>query len=146
MIAVEDWVAIANLLAEYQWRLDGGDAEAWAALFTDDGAVLGAGDDVRGRDALLAAARATFAGFGGRMRHSPNAMWIEYGASPNEAVARYYAFVTTWQEPGPELFNLGLCVARLRRVGGAWKIATNEISSLRGDAVEKAMGSAAAGS
>ena len=142
-IGAEDWTEIANVIGRYQWLLDGGEAEAWAGLFTPDGAVRGVGEEVRGTAALKAAAAATFAGFRGRMRHAQSALWIEPGASREEAIARYYALVTTWPEGRPpELFNLGLCEVRLVRTAQGWKIRSNTITSLRAEAAGEAMGSA----
>ena len=139
-MSVEDWTEIANLIGRYQWLLDEGDAAGWAALFTDDGEVLGVGQEVKGAEALKGAAAATFGGYQGRMRHSLGTLWIEHDQDRDHAIARYYALVTTWNpEPGPELFNLGRCTAELRRVDDAWKIKSNSIGSLRGYAAERAM-------
>jgi ketosteroid isomerase-like protein len=140
-ISAEDCTEITNLLGRYHWLLDGGEAEAWAALFTADGTVLGVGQEIRGRDALIASAAATFAGFQGRMRHSSGSLWIESAGSQDEAIARYYVFVTTWLEGAPPaLFNLALCEARLRRTPEGWKIRSNAVISLRAAAAEEAMG------
>ena len=64
-------------------------------------------------------------------RHSPAAIWVEYGATPDDAVGHYYSLVTTWfRDPGPEFFNMVLCDLHLVRQGGDWKIRENRIKGL----------------
>jgi hypothetical protein len=111
--------------------VDEGDP-AWADLFTEDGAFLSqAGDGWRGRAGLQAAAESTKTYFAGAMRHSSNAVWVEYGESRDEATARYYSLVSTWfADPGPEFFNMALCTARLTRVDGDWKFRSNTMNGL----------------
>ena len=46
--------AIADLVTEFAWLLDHGQADRLADLFADDGAFLGVGDDLRGRGAIAA--------------------------------------------------------------------------------------------
>jgi hypothetical protein len=129
-ISVEDWVEISNLIGKYQWLVDEGD-ESWADLFTEDGAFTGARDGYHGRDALQRAAALTLASFEGKMRHSPGAVWIEYGETTDEAFARYYSLVTTWfEDPGPEFFNMALCRVHLLRIDGTWKIKSNTMKGL----------------
>ncbi len=127
-ISVEDWVEIANLIGKYQWLIDDGD-ESWADLFVQDGAFLSeAGEGYRGHEALKNAAL-MIRDFGGMMRHSPGALWIEYGATPDEAFARFYNLVTTWEKE-PAFFNMALCKAHLVRIDGDWKIKTNTMKGL----------------
>src|SRR5271156_2454548 len=52
-ISVQDFVAIQNLVGKYQWLVDGGDSEGWAALWTEDVAFSGATTEpFVGREAL----------------------------------------------------------------------------------------------
>ena len=53
--AVADQLAIQQLMARYEWALDGGDARAYAALFADDGVLVFAGREQKGRAAIQAA-------------------------------------------------------------------------------------------
>jgi hypothetical protein len=131
-VSVEDWVEIANLIGEYQWRVDDADQDGWAGLFTEDGAFVSVdGEGYRGREALKQAAAMTGEYFKGLMRHSPGAIWVEYGQTTDEAVGHYYSLVTTWfKDPGPEFFNMVLCDVHLRRVNGDWKIQENRIKGL----------------
>jgi uncharacterized protein (TIGR02246 family) len=136
-ISVEDWVAISNLIGEYYWRVDENDAEGWADLFTPDGAFIGLGQDFRGREGLKQVP-ALYAPMGGRLRHSPAAIWIEYGATRDEALAKYHTLVTTWMpEPGPELMEMALCDLTLTRVDGSWKIRANNVTLLRSQGLEQ---------
>jgi SnoaL-like domain len=41
-LTTDDWVAISDFMAEYCWRVDEGDGDGWAALFTPDGVFSGA--------------------------------------------------------------------------------------------------------
>lgn len=131
-ISVEDWVEISNLIGKYQWLVDEADQGRWSSLFTEDGAFLSVeGEGYRGHDALRRAAAMTGENFAGMMRHSPGAIWIEYGESKDEAFARYYSLVTTWfKDPGPQFFNMALCSMHLLRIGGDWKIKTNTVRGL----------------
>jgi len=40
-ITTDDYVAIQNVLGEYQWHVDDGDSDGWADLWTEDGAFIG---------------------------------------------------------------------------------------------------------
>lgn len=52
-MSADDIVAINQLLAEYNHRIDGGEAEAWAELFADGGSLdTGMGPPVSGTAAL----------------------------------------------------------------------------------------------
>jgi hypothetical protein len=134
-ISVEDWVAIANLIGRYYWLVDENQADAWADLFVEDGAFVGLGREFRGREGLKQVP-ALYAPMGGRLRHSPAAIWIEYGATTDEALARYHTVVTTWMaEPGPELMEMALCDLSLVRAGGGWKIRANNVRLLRSEGI-----------
>ena len=73
----DDCEAIRQLAAEYNWRLDAGEVEAWVACFTEDGAFSCVGlpeGDPRGGEhvghaALLAYGRQHYAINQGRVRH-----------------------------------------------------------------------------
>jgi uncharacterized protein (TIGR02246 family) len=57
-LTAEDRLDIQQLISEYSFHEDSGDAAAWAALFTSDGSFIGAGrPPVTGTAALVAFAR-----------------------------------------------------------------------------------------
>jgi hypothetical protein len=131
-ISVEDWVSISNLIGRYYWLVDENDAEPWADLFTPDGVFIALGQEFHGTERLREVPGLQ-APLGGRLRHSPAAIWIQYGATPDEALARYHAVVTTWlPEPGPQLMGMALCDMSLTRIGGAWKIRSNTVRLMEG--------------
>lgn len=130
-ISVEDFVAIQNLIGEYQWCVDGGDAEGWADLFLEDGAFLGGvTEPVVGREALKAIPPWVQQTWGGRLRHTTGSMHMRYGESTDEVICRYYNLVTTWHEEPPQLFTFALSEMRLARRPEGWKIRSNTVENL----------------
>ena len=61
----DDLVEIQQLYAKYNWTLDAGDSEGYAATFTADGAF----NSNVGHDAIVKFADAFHAGLGARVRH-----------------------------------------------------------------------------
>lgn len=54
MLSLQDRQEIADLVSRYNWAIDHFDAQAWAATFTEDGALVANGQDrARGRSALI---------------------------------------------------------------------------------------------
>ncbi len=130
-ISIEDHVAIQNLIGEYQWLVDGGDSDGWAALWTEDGAFLGgATEPFVGHAALKEVPAWVKSSWDGQLRHMTGSMFIRYGASQDEAIARYYNLVTTWHEEPPALFVCALSEMTLVRIGGEWKIRRNLVKNL----------------
>lgn len=116
-----DKLEIRELVARYDQAIDGGDAEAWAACFTEDGSWDGP-IHVEGRKALLAFARGLatnpdFAPLRGS-RHFVANFLVE--GDGDEARLRCDNLMLMPREGGVA----GLAVAdyddRLRRVDGRW--------------------------
>jgi uncharacterized protein (TIGR02246 family) len=63
-LTVEDQLAIQALAARYNFAIDTGDGEAFAATFVEGGVLNGAGSETEGRAALAAFA----VGFAGSVR------------------------------------------------------------------------------
>lgn len=61
----DDLVEIQQLYAKYNWTLDAGDSEGYAATFTADGAF----NSNVGHDAIVKFADAFHSGLGARVRH-----------------------------------------------------------------------------
>jgi hypothetical protein len=130
-ITVEDYVTIKNLLGKYQWLVDGGDP-SWADLWTDDGLfdnhVL---PPAKGKEQLRKVATDVKAAFQDRMRHHLGSVYIEYGASKDEAIAKGYNMVTTWKpEEGAKFFCMALSTLTLVRINGEWKVKQNDTKQL----------------
>jgi hypothetical protein len=130
-ISVEDFVTLQNLVGKYQWLVDGGDSEGWAALWTEDGVFSGgATQPFAGHEALKQVPAWVRSGWNGALRHHAGSLYAEYGATTDEAIVRYYNLVTTWNEAQPKLFTFAVSEMRLVRRAGQWKIASNTITSL----------------
>jgi hypothetical protein len=130
-VSLEDFVAIQNLIGRYQWLVDSGDSEGWAGLWTEDGAFTGgATQPFIGREELKKVPAWVKTGWNGALRHLSGSFCVEYGAGKDEAVARYYNLVTTWNGAQPKLSTMALSEMRLLRRNGEWMIAANHVTTL----------------
>jgi hypothetical protein len=133
-VSSDDYAQILNLMGRYQHLVDDGDEEGWADLFTEDGAFLGVSDnddDHRGREGLKKIVRMNMANAGGRFRHNLCSFSAEYGATSDEAHARYYMIGTI--SPAGEGTRIVLQIdvrTHLVRIAGEWKIRTNRMTAL----------------
>lgn len=139
LVSSEDYAAIANLMGAYQQLVDQGNEDGYADLFTEDGAfiglpeALGPSESFRGREGLKRVPRLTVTFFGGKFRHHMGSFSAEYGASRDEAFARYYILATSWvPAQGPKLEQFVDVVTHLVRIDGAWKIKSNTMSAMTG--------------
>lgn len=114
-LTAEDKFEITELLARYNHAIDSGDAEAWAATFTEDGVFAPPGATTEGRAELLAYAKRRYEP---RKRHWTNNLVIDVDG--DEATMRCYLHVMLVGEPGLETMVTGRYSDRLRRVDGAW--------------------------
>jgi hypothetical protein len=129
-VSAEDFINIFNLLGVYQSLVDEGDEEGWTGLFTEDGLFTGLWEPFRGREGLKTITDGTRA-YNGKMRHLTGSLSIQYGATKDEAFARYYSLVTTWvKSEGPQFFMMAVCNVHLLRLNGEWKIKSNTIQNL----------------
>jgi SnoaL-like domain len=130
-VSATDFIALQNIVGKYQWLVDGGDSEGWAALWTEDGAFSGGtAEPFIGHAALKQVPAWIKDGWAGAMRHHAGSIHIEYGASQDEAIVRYYSLVTVWNKPEPELFTFAIAQMRLLRLAGEWKIKSNTVTTL----------------
>jgi bifunctional aromatase (cyclase/dehydratase) len=128
-VAMEDVLAVQDLLGRYCWHLDEGRGEAWAELYTEDGVFEGTRPEpVCGRAALSRVAPELHARTHGKMRHQYGNLWIERGADENTLVARFYNQLSNWTDGG-KLFMLALSTATLVRAAPEepWRIQRNSI-------------------
>lgn len=122
-LPVEDIVDIQQLIGRYQWLVDGGEADEWADLYTDDGLFAGgATQRFVGREQLKQVPLWVKSSWNGLMRHHSGSLYIERGASDDEALVRYYNFVTSWTDGEPKMFTFALSELKLVRRGEDWKI------------------------
>ena len=122
-VSTDDFVSISDFLGRYCWRVDQGDEEGWAALWTDDAVFAGVTPEpVVGREALKGIVRMSFAGSGGTIRHQIGSLNCDYdGDSKDVAIARYYNLVTNWMQGGAFTCSAASTV-RLLRHGDSWLI------------------------
>jgi hypothetical protein len=64
-LTTDDLVEIQQLYAKYNWALDAGDSQGYAATFTPDGVF----NNNAGRDAIVKFADTFHAGLGGHVKH-----------------------------------------------------------------------------
>ena len=122
-LSAEDRTEIQNLAGRYSHALDNGIPEAWAEVWTEDGVMEMVtqerwitGDELR--------ALAVPGGGDAQARHMPSTFVID-GAG-DEASMSSYVTVVRCDDPAKIVFQ-GRYMDRLRRVGGAWKIAHRTI-------------------
>ena len=126
-VTTDDYVSISDLLGRYCWRVDEGDEEGWAALWTEDGVFTGVTPEpVVGREALKAIPRDAYAGASGKLRHLVGNLHCDYQEGGTDVViARYYNLVTNWLQGGG-FTCLALSTVRLVRTGEGWLISRND--------------------
>ena len=127
---------IRNLIARYVYAIDGGEKEAFANLFLEDGAwsrenpppatQYGSGppQTVRGREGLMdLIATATIPRWQLKARHQMMDVLVEAGPDEDSAKVLYRALVTDWRtSPG----RVAMCVdftAACVRTDDGWKFA-----------------------
>ena len=131
----DDCEEIRQLAAEYNWRLDAGDVEAWVACFTEDGSFSCVGlpeGDLRGgihtgRETLREYGRNHYAINKGRVRHWNWNLLIDVDG--DEATLRCYmnAFGAGRAESA-ELRFTGFYRDTLRRTSEGWRFVSREVT------------------
>lgn len=121
-----DRQSIADQLARYGWTFDSRDADAWAALFTDDGVFESRLD---GRDAPLFRLQGTeelreFVGTAPHVIHHISGLVFDE-LHPDAARTRAVV-LATWNSPtdrSPAIFSHGTYAHRWSRIDGVWRLA-----------------------
>jgi len=121
-----DYEEIRRLLAQYNFAIDLGDADGWAACFTPEGVFqcsgLPEGSPFGGRHegsaALLAYAKTHYGKAKGHARH-----WnwnLEIDGDGDTATMRCYLLALAVGHPPAVNGSTGIYVDRLRKVDGRW--------------------------
>jgi hypothetical protein len=129
-----DYEKIRQLLARYNLAIDLGDADGWAACFTDDGVFECTGlpeyspfsGRFEGIDALKDYATTQYSRAQGRARH-----WnwnLEIDGDGKEATMRSYLLILTVGERPAPVNATGIYQDRLRKVRGEWRFAERHIA------------------
>ena len=121
-VPLQDRVDIDNLFSAYAYSLDDGDADAWVALYTDDGVFEVPGlSRFEGPDGLHDIADIVITGSQGNWRHMATNVLVNQGANEDEVGVRLRTLVTDWTvDPAGLQFNdyRGTLV----RISGQWRI------------------------
>lgn len=122
-IDLQSRLELHELLARYCHRVDHGDADGWAALFTSDGVFEVAGVmRLQGSEQLRAMPGTVTEHGGGKWRHQITSIVVEPGATADRATVDAYGLVTDWNDGGKLVTFTDYRIDMLR-VGGAWRIA-----------------------
>lgn len=133
-VSTDDYVAVADHLARYCWKVDTGDIDGWAELWTEDGIFRGTGPkDIVGREALRNVPAGVKQSCGNRMVHLAGNLYCDYGENNDTIIAHFYNYVTTWLSGAPGTPSvLARSVATLVRNGDGWLIQMNHVDMLTG--------------
>lgn len=131
-VSSEDYAAVVDHIARYCWKVDAGDGDGWADLWTADGVFSGISPKpIVGRDALRQVPIGIKATFGDTMAHAAASIYCGYAESTDTVHAHLYNLVTTWgANPAPKLATLARCRMTLVRNGAGWLISKNEANLL----------------
>ena len=116
MLPTDDILAIHHLYATYNYAIDAGDAEAYCACFTAEGALHRTGGALRGREQLSNFARDVAVR---RIRHLVSNVVVE--GDGDEAVGRAYVTVVRPDEGTFTIVTAGTYQDQLQRVDGRWR-------------------------
>jgi len=131
----DDHMEIRQLLARYNWAVDFGDVEAWAATFTPDGVFeclgLPEGAPLGGRHegtaALEAYATKHYRINQGRARHWNWNLLIE-GDGDRASMQCYLNAYSAGQGPTAEFRVTGIYRDTLRRTTDGWRFASRQVT------------------
>jgi len=121
-ISLENRIAVHELIAEYSFCVDNYRGEDWAALFTEDGCLLGKGIEYRGREAFIRQAQKLKDG-PAEYRHVITNVVVEEGSTDEEAVAKAYGTVCDWSNSPARVSIFVEYRFQLKKLGERWKIA-----------------------
>lgn len=132
-ISTDDWVSISDFMGEYCHRVDEGDGDGWAAMFTPDGEFAGfTPEPLVGPDQLRLIPINAYKDYGeGQMRHVFVNLTAVYGESKDVVEAKFYNYVSVWGGvPAAGNFVMALCNATFLRNGDSWLIKSNRLRLL----------------
>jgi SnoaL-like domain len=127
-LTTDDWVSISDFMGEYCWRVDEGDGDGWAALFTPDGVFSGAFPEplVGPAQLRMVPINAYKDGNQGMMRHLVANLTCRYGETRDVVHAKLYNYVSMWGGvPGAGNLVMALCRVTFVRSGDSWLIKEN---------------------
>lgn len=144
-LSLEDHHEIMQLYARYGRCVDGGDADGYVGLFTEDGSfartnpiVEGTGSGLppakfEGHAALQRLVEDLATQFRGKMRHQLTDILIEPGEEDGEAHGVCYGLITDWREGSGKLSMHGTYQMRIVRTPLGWRFTDVALSRLPAD-------------
>ena len=140
MKEIQDRLMIEDAMSRYEWALDGGDPDAYGALFTEDGVLISGNQETKGREAITKMVRGLVERFRATQKpsadgkparqskviHSYSNVIIELKG--NEATARSN-WIEVWniRSGSPEVGSAGEYHDKLVKKNGKWYFASREI-------------------
>jgi hypothetical protein len=114
---------ISDLFSRYCHRVDSGDGEGWAALFTDNGVFEVPGAiRLEGEAQLRGMPGIVLQQGGGKWRHQVTNLVAEAGDGPDTARVKAYGVLSDWSNGSGVLTSFSDYRINLRRLQGAWRI------------------------
>ena len=114
-LTTDDLVEIQQLYARYNWSLDNGDAEAYAATFTPDGVF----NNNNGHDAIVKFAQGFHAGLGSHLKHWNTNLMIT--PSPSGANGQVYLVLVDYATKPPSIFTSATYADELVKTPQGWR-------------------------
>lgn len=131
-VSTDDYVAVLDHIGRYCWRVDAGDADGWADLWTDDGVFTGISPEpIVGREALRHVPLGVVGEHGDGCCHKACDLFCDYAGSTDTIHAHFYNFVSVWETDKPARpYVMARCRMTLVRRGGGWLISRNDARML----------------
>ena len=114
-LTTDDLVEIQQLYAKYNWTLDSGDSQGYAATFTPDGVF----NNNVGHDAIVKFADTFHAGLGARVKHWNTNLMIT--PSPTGANGQVYLVLVDYSTKPPSIFTSASYSDELVKTAQGWR-------------------------
>lgn len=114
-LTTDDLVEIQQLYAKYNWALDSGDSQAYAATFTPDGVF----NNNNGHDAIVKFADGFHAGIGAHVKHWNTNLMIT--PSPTGANGQVYLVLVDYATKPPSIFTSAAYADELVKTAQGWR-------------------------
>jgi len=125
-VSADDVLAIHSLIAEYNHRVDAGEADEWAALFTEDGTFdSGHGNPLAGRTAIAEFGRQLPSLIPGA-RHIATNIWVQLDG--DRASARCYLQLWMPSEGGRKIALSGIYHDEVAKTDGVWRFVSRAVT------------------
>jgi hypothetical protein len=111
----DDLVEIQQLYAKYNWALDSGDSQGYAATFTPDGSF----NNNVGHDAIVKFADTFHAGVGSHLKHWNTNLMITPSATG--ATGQVYLVLVDYATKPPTIFTSATYADELVKTSAGWR-------------------------